>query len=107
MEGFVNAPVHKDVQRHFPSLYIKYLLPYAPFLNPIGNRYSVFKAYLNQFLHVTVGQCTPTRAAREGRPLQDLRVETALPHVTQEIVYRNYDHANTYLSKCIQQEDLA
>ena len=109
-----NAPVHMDMQRNFPILEIKYLPAYSPFLNPIENCFSVFKAYLKQFLHATVGQCTPDRAAREGTTLQTLRervllrgVETALPHVTQDIVCQNYNHANTYLAKCIQEEDLA
>ena len=108
-----NAPVHMNMQRNFPNLEIKYLPAYSPFLNPIENCFSVFKTYLKHFLHATVGQCTPVRAAREGTTLQALRerlllrgVETALPHVTQDIVCRNYNHANTYLAKCIQEDDL-
>ena len=107
------APVHSGIQERFPNLSVKFLPPYSPFLNPIENVFSVLKAYIKHYLHEEVGGCTPARAAREGRTIQQLRemvfckvLTQHCPQVTQNIVANNYNHANTYLARCIQQVDL-
>ena len=108
-----NAPFHSGIQERFPNLSVKSFTHYSPFLNPIENVFSVLKAYIKHYLHEEVGGCTPARAAREGRTIQQLRemvllqgIDSALQDITQNIVANNYSHANTYLARCIEQVDL-
>ena len=43
-----NASVHNQMADIYPELTFKYLPPYSPFLHPIENCFSVFKAYLDK-----------------------------------------------------------
>ena len=44
-----NAPAHRGAELADPRLHqVRKLAPYSPFLNPIENMFSVFKAYLKQ-----------------------------------------------------------
>ena len=110
-----NAPCHRRAHE-WPNLSIKYLPPYSPFLNPIEECFSVFKAYLKHRLNdISAANLDNAAAARrEGVPLyrrrlQQLRAavrETLQPSVTREVVAANYQHSNTYLMSCIQLSDI-
>lgn len=108
-----NAPVHRGIIEEFPALKIKMLPPYSPFLNPIENCFSVFKTFIKQYLATQTMQCTSERASRLGVSLVALResvlqeaIEVALPQITRSVVERTYGHANTYLTRCLQGDDI-
>lgn len=108
-----NAPIHRGITTIYPELDFRFLPPYSPFLNPIENCFSVFKSYIKRFLHEEVGQCTPARAMEEGVTLATLReniikagVGFAINRVQDQIVRQNYQHANSYLVKCIERQDI-
>ena len=108
-----SAPVHRGIIEEFPALKIKMLPPYSPFLNPIENCFSVFKTFIKQYLATQTMQCTSERASRLGVSLVALResvlqeaIEVALPQITRSVVERTYGHANTYLTRCLQGDDI-
>ncbi|KAG7163762.1 putative DDE superfamily endonuclease domain-containing protein 9 [Homarus americanus] len=92
-----NAPIHNGIAAVYPELNFKFLPPYSPCLNPIENCFSVFKSYLNQYLHREAPRCNAAHARQEGVTLNALRenilqvgVEFALPSVTEHVVSQNY-----------------
>ena len=111
-----NAPCHRGVQNRFPDLSIKFLPPYSPFLNPIEECFSVFKAYLKHRLNdPSSGNLDNAAAARrEGIPMYQRRIQqlraavhdTLQPSMTREVVHANYQHSNTYLMSCLQGNDI-
>lgn len=108
-----NAPIHNNIGVIYPDMQFKFLPPYSPFLNPIENCFSVFKNYLKQHLIAASGQITVDRARQRGLTLNELRnrslrqaVHAAVPHITPAIVAINYTHANSYLERCLQREDI-
>ena len=108
-----NAPVHNGIVEEFPAMTIKMLPPYSPFLNPIENCFSVFKTFLKQYLSTETMRCTSERARQQGTTVVLLResvlreaIAVAIPQVTRSVVERTYGHANTYLTRCLQGEDI-
>lgn len=108
-----NAPVHNGVIEEFPAMTIKMLPPYSPFLNPIENCFSVFKNFLKQYLSTETMRCTSERARQLGTTVVSLRetvlreaIAVALPQVTRRVVERTYGHANTYLTRCLQADNI-
>ena len=108
-----NAPIHNGIQEIYPEVPIKFLPPYSPFLNPIENCFSVLKTYLKQHLTQNVAMCTTERARSQGLSAIALRektltegVEFAMPQVTHRIVMNNYRHANGFIAKCFDREDI-
>ena len=68
---------------------------------------------MKRFLHEEVHQYTPARAMEEGVTLATLRENTikagvgfAISHVADQVVRQNYQHANSYLIKCIERQDI-
>ena len=97
----------------FPNLDIRYLPPYSPFLNPMENCFSVLKSAIKRDLQGDAG--TDNRVAawalrvsliafREG--LLQQAIEVAVPQVTRQVTQNNYAHAQTYLVRCVQNEDI-
>ena len=111
-----NAPCHRRMDIEFPRLAIKFLPPYSPFLNPIEECFSVFKAYLKHRLNdISAGNLDDRAAARrEGLPQcqrrqQRLRAavtDTLDPSLTREVVTANYRHSNSFLVACLQEQDI-
>ena len=108
-----NAPVHHGLQQNFPELEIMYLPPYSPFLNPIENCFSVFKSAIKRNLQFDA-ELHSTRAAHvAGVSVAQLRenilqaaLEESVYCITQELVASTYAHANSYLTRCVQCEDI-
>ena len=67
------APVHNQMADIYPELTFKYLPPYSPFLNPIENCFSVFKAHLKPFLNERADKCTTVQARQQGTTICALR----------------------------------
>ena len=58
-------------------------------------------------------RCTSERARQLGTTVVLLResvlreaIAVAIPQVTRSVVERTYGHANTYLTRCLQGEDV-
>ena len=92
---------------------IKMLPPYSPFLNPIENCFSVIKTFLKQYLSTETMRSTSERAGQLGITVVLLResvlreaIAVAIPRVTRSVVERTYGHANTYLTRCLQAENI-
>ena len=106
-----NAPCYKNI-----GFDIKYLPPHSPFLNPIEECFSVFKSYskhrLNDISAMNLDDPAAARLERVPmyrRRLQRLRTavdETLDTSITRELVATNYQHSNTYLIACIQEQDI-
>ena len=109
-----NAPCHRGILEVYPELQLKYLPPHSPFLNPIEECFSVFKAYLKQYLNDITNAVNAPAAARAGVNQQHLRQgllqqavhATLRTSVTREVVAANYRHSNSYLATCLRQEDI-
>lgn len=111
-----NAPCHQGIQDNFENLEIKFLPAYSPFLNPIEECFSVFKAHLKHRLNdISAGNLDDARAARQAgmflyqRRQQQLHTainDTLEPSVTREVVTANYHHSNGYLMACLQEQDI-
>ena len=108
-----NAPIHIGVANDFPEMNIKMLPPYSPFLNPIENCFSVLKSDMKRTLNEKREMCTAEEAARLGTSVCALRehilrdcAEQALPCINHRLVAEMYAHANTYLMRCLQKEDI-
>ena len=109
-----NVPCHNNVERVYPEIVFKKLPPHSPFLNPIEECFSVFKAYLKQHLNGVVNLINAPAAARAGVPQYRQRQElleqaihaTLRMSVTRDVVSANYRHSNTYLPSCLRSEDI-
>ena len=109
-----NAPIHNGISTDCPNLEIRFLPPFSsPFLNPIENSFSVFKSDLKHQLQSDDNECSTTSARALGMSVAALRevvllrvIEAAVPTLTREIVAAQYSHANRYLTKCIQLQDI-
>ena len=108
-----NAPVHNGISTDCPNLEIKFLPRYSPFLNPIENSFSVLKSTIKRHLQRDENECSTRAAHEQGTSVARLResilqrvIETAVPSLTQEIVSREYAHANRYLTRCLQMENI-
>jgi hypothetical protein len=108
-----NAPCHNNIQEFFPERNFKYLPPYSPFLNPIEECSFVVEARLKNLLNHDVGNCDAQEARRQGLTLLALRenvlktnIAVAATVATPELCSTLYEHANTFLIKCIHNEDI-
>ena len=111
-----NAPAHRGAEladaRPHP---VRKLAPYSPFLNPIENMFSVFKADLKQRLGRVQALLDDWAAALaaghrglvswRSSILEDL-AHQAVPAVTQGKVCAAYRHTNTFLGACLAREDI-
>ena len=110
---FDNAPCHRGIQEQFPETDMKFLPPWSPFLNPIENCFSTLKAHIKNRLKDIADSCTLVAARRAGRTLRRHRevvlqqaMEICIPVVNEQIVSANYRHANSYLLKCLNKDDI-
>ena len=108
-----NAPCHSNIDQDFPEVEIKYLPPYSPFLNPIENSFSVLKSAIKRHLQFNAERSHAGDAYAAGlnqtqhREQMLLRaIEATVPSVTRPVVASEYAHANTYLTRCIQLQDI-
>ena len=107
-----NTRVYKNMHEIFPNLEIKYLPSYSSFLNPLEDYFSSLKIYLTKFFQLIADQY---HSVWQNQPIifQALRqnlllfcIENALSNVSLTMVCQYYNGANSYLFKCIQNEDL-
>ena len=108
-----NCSIHNRIQDTFPHRRFTYLPPYSPFLNPIEECFSVVKSRVKNLLNDDVENCTRARARREGVTLVALRerileahLRVAITAITPELCSRLYHQANTYLMKCLNNDDI-
>lgn len=109
-----NAPCHSNVTVDNDALAIKYLPPNSPFLNPIENCFSVFKADMKQRLNMIQEEVMNRHAAAAANmtmaawreTIMDRELEQSIYVITQGIVENNYRHADGYLQKCVQNVDI-
>lgn len=111
-----NAPAHRGAELADSDLHpVRKLAPHSPFLNPIENMFSVFKADLKQRLSQVQDRLDDRAAALaaghrglvtwRSSILEDL-AHLAVPAVTREKVCAAYRHANTFLGACLAREDI-
>ena len=111
-----NAPAHRRAQLADPELHtVRMLAPYSPFLNPIENMFSVFKADLKQRLSYVQERLDDRAAALaagyrsivswRSSILEDL-AHQAVAAITREKVCAAYRHANSFLGACLGREDI-
>ena len=109
-----NAPCHSNIDQDFPEVELKYLPPYSPFLNPIENSFSVLKSAIKRHLQFNAERIHAGDAYAAGLNQTQHRehvmllraIEAAVPSVTRPVVASEYAHANTYLTRCIQLQDI-
>ena len=109
-----NAPAHRQAEA-LQSHAVKKLAPYSPFLNPIENCFSVYKADLKQRLGQVQERLDDRGAALAAGYrsigawrkviLQEL-AEQALAAVTQETVAAAYRRSNGFIGACLAREDI-
>ena len=109
-----NAPAHRNAE--MPGIHpVRMLPPHSPFLNPIENVFSVFKADLKQRLGQVQQRLDERTAALaaghrgltywRNAILEDL-ANQAVATVTQHKVRAAYQHSNTFLAACMAREDI-
>lgn len=108
-----NAPCHNGIQALFPHRNMKYLPPYSPFLNPIEECFSVIKSRLKIMLNHDIENCNVGEARRRGMTLIALRenflrtnIEAAVIVADPALCSTLYEHANSFLMKCLHNEDI-
>ena len=109
-----NAPAHRQAET-LATHQVRKLAPYSPFLNPIENCFSIFKADLKQRLgqvqHRLDDRAAALAAGHRGLVtwrnaiLEDLAGQ-AVAAVTQEKVAETYGHANGFLGACLARESI-
>ena len=109
-----NAPAHGRAEM-LETHQVKKLAPYSPFLNPIENCFSVFKADLKQRLGQVQGLLDDRGAALaaghrgigtwRNAILEEL-TEQAMAAITQDKVAATYQRANSFLGACLAKEDI-
>lgn len=108
-----NAPAHRNAE--MPDHPVRMLPPHSPFLNPIENVFSMYKADLKHRL-VQVQQRLDDRTAAlaaghrgltswRSAILEDL-AHQAVTTVTRDKVSAAYRHSNTFLAACLAREDI-
>ena len=110
------APCHRRIDDYFDQLTIKFLPAYSPFLNPIEQCFSVFKAYLKHHLNdISAGNLDNAAAARrvgltqyqnQHQQLRAAITATMEPSVTRDVVTANYHNSNGFLMACLQEQDI-
>ena len=109
-----NAPAHREAET-LATDQVKKLSPHSPFLNPIENCFSIFKADLKQRLGQIQDRLDDRAAALatghrglvswRSSILEDLAGQ-AVASVTQEKVAATYAHANSFIGACLAREDI-
>ena len=111
-----NAPAHRgaempDADRH----QVRMLPPHSPFLNPIENVFSVYKADIKQRLgqvqHRLDDRAAALAAGHRGLVtwrcgILEYLANQAVAAVTQDKVHASYRHANTFLGACLASNDI-
>ena len=107
----INAHVPED----FNNIFIRRTPPYSPFLNPVEVAHSAFKAAVTRTLSLPQWQARvgDVAAAREAgvnlqawraRCLQEVAEEN-IDVITPDKCARWYNHAQTYLTRCIARQE--
>ena len=94
-----NASIHHNL--NVPEgLFLKYLPPYSPFLNPIESVFSVVKAKLKQCLpEINVGISQPESKKK--------LLEIVWKTVFQAQNFANfYRHCSSFLTRCLLKDDI-
>ena len=110
------APAHRGAELEDHRLHpVRMLAPYSPFLNPIENMFSVFKADLKQRLshaqdHLE-NRAAALAAGHRGlvtwrRSILEDLAHQAVPAITRAKVCAAYRHANSFLGACLAWEDI-
>ena len=109
-----NAPTHRQAEL-LETHQVKKLAPHSPFLNPIENCFSFYKADLKQRLGCVQEMLDDRDAALaaghrsistwRNAILEDL-AEQAMEVITRDKVAATYQHANSFLGACLAKEDI-
>lgn len=111
-----NAPCHRSTEALSPNHTVKFLPPYSPMLTPIENSFSTWKWALKnklseptaqaRFANVTEAATNNMNLAQWRRHLLITFGEESLIVITPPKCLAWYNHAMTYLAKCMSLENM-